>query len=120
MFNRIQHTIVGLLLTSYLFVGALAHLEPMGRLFQYDSKPQKVYERKPATPSPEMVYWTQYKHIPSFTKIVSFSPAFVAACEPPPLERFFSLLALKNTEADPFLFTACTSSRAPPLAILTA
>ena len=119
MFNRIQHIVVGVLLTSYLFVGAVAHLESIGRLFQFDSKPEKIEQQRPTQPIPERVCWTQHKHIPSFTKVVSFSPALVASCEFPHPERFSPLLVPENTDIDLFFFTTSTFSRAPPLSTVT-
>jgi hypothetical protein len=107
--------VIGLLLTSYIFVGAVAHLESMGRLFEFDSKPAKVEQGRPAQPIPARVYWTQHKHVPSFTKAVPFSPVLVAPCDFPDLERFSPLFVPENIDVAPFLFTIRTFSRAPPL-----
>jgi len=119
MFRQIQHIVVGLLLTSYLFVGAVAHLESIGRFFQFDSKPEKVEQQRPTQPMPERVYWTQHKHIPAFTKVVSFSPATVTPCELLRLELLSPQFATENTEAVAFFVTACAFSRAPPLSAET-
>jgi hypothetical protein len=114
MFNRIKHIIISFLLTSYLFVGAVAHLESMGRLFQYDSKPEKVEQAKRALPSPERVCWTQYKHIPSFTKIAQFSPALVAPLESPSTATYTPLLVPSDVRVTQPQFYTSVSSRAPP------
>jgi hypothetical protein len=114
MTNRVRHITVGLLLTSYLFVGAMAHLESIGTLFQFDSKPEKVGQQQPTRPVPARAYWTQHKHIPQFTKIVSPSPAAVISCEPSRPERFATLLTTENRGVTAIFSTSCNFSRAPP------
>lgn len=119
MFSRIQDITTGILLASYLFVGAVAHLESIGELFAFGSKPEKVERQRPGRPTPNRVYWTQHKHLPPFTKVVSFSPATIAPCQPSRLERFSPLFVPENTEAFACSFRAHTFSRAPPLPTTT-
>jgi len=87
MFAKTRHIVTCLLLTSYIFVGAVAHLRGFGNLFSFDSKPQKVEQSKSAPPSPVRVFWTQHKHIPSVTKALSAQPALVTFYEWPQNER---------------------------------
>jgi len=115
MSRRIQHIVVGLLLTSYLFVGALAHLESIGHLFTFGSKPEKVEQQRPAQPVPARVHWTQHKHIPSFTKVFSLSPALVIPLKSPRLEFCTSLHVPSDVVATLLQDEASVSSRAPPL-----
>ena len=115
MSNRMRHIVVSLLLTSYLFVGAVAHLESIGKLFQFDSKPEKVGQQQPARPMPVRAYWTQHKHIPQFTKIAPLSLAAVASFRLLRPERFVTLFSTENPGVTAVFFTVCTFSRAPPL-----
>lgn len=116
MINRIQYIITHVLLASYLTVGAVGHLEAIGKLFQFGSRPEKVEQQLPARPAPERVYWTQHKHIPQFTKIASPSSAVVIPCELPRPELFATLLTAENGGVTATLSTSCTFSRAPPSA----
>jgi hypothetical protein len=111
---RIQHIVIGLLLTSYLFVGALAPLESFGKLIAYGKGPAKVEQHKPARPVPAKVCWTQHKHIPSFTKVVSFSPAIVIPLKSPRLEFCNSLPVPLDVLVTLLQDKASVSSRAPP------
>jgi hypothetical protein len=113
--TRIQHIVVILLLVSYLFVGAAAHLDAFGELLGLGEGSQKVAQTKPTHPVPTTACWTQYKHIPTVTKIAPAPPAVVSSLEFPRLERnvlihvSISTLICPDPDVSPF------SSRAPPL-----
>ncbi|MCX6143039.1 MAG: hypothetical protein NTZ35_07450 [Ignavibacteriales bacterium] len=115
MHNRIQHIVVTLLLVSYLFVGAAAHLDAFSQLLGLGEGPQKVAQTKPTHPLPTTLCWTQYKHIPAVTKIAPAPPAVVSSLEFPQLERYdvilvsISTLICPNPDVSPFF------SRAPPV-----
>ena len=115
MSKRIQHIVIGLLLTSYLFVGALAPFDSFGKLIAYGTGPAKVEQHKPTLPIPAKVCWTQYKHIPSFTKVVSFSAALVIPLKSPRLEFCVSLPVPSDAMVTLLQDDASVSSRAPPL-----
>jgi len=106
---------VSLLLVSYLFVGAAAHLDAINQLLGLGKGPQKIAQTKPTHPVPTKVYWTQYKHIPAVTKIAPAPPAVVSALEFPRPERydlvpvFIVTLICPNPDVSP------SSSRAPPV-----
>jgi hypothetical protein len=113
--NRIKHIVVALLLVSYLFVGAVAHLDAFNQLLGFGKGPQKIAQTKPTHPVPTKVYWTQYKHIPAITKIAPAPPAVVASLEFPRLEQFAFILVSINTLICPELDVSPFSSRAPPV-----
>ncbi len=113
--KRTQHIVSTLLVSSYLFVGAAAHLNSFNLLFLFWLGPEKVVQTKPGRPIPAKVYWTQYKHIPAVTKIAPASSAVVQSHEFPRLQQYLLIPLLpgvpiwSNGEVSPF------SSRAPPV-----
>lgn len=115
MHQRIRHIVVTLLLVSYLFVGASAHLEAFNQLLGLGTGPQEVAQAKSAQPIPTRVCWTQYKHVPAVTKIAPVPQAVVSSLEFPQLERFdfihvsINILICPTPDVSPF------SSRAPPV-----
>ena len=115
MSKRIQHIVVGLLLTSYIFVGAVARLEGFGSLFCFDDGPHKVEQGRPALPPPPTVSWTQYKHIPSFTEGTSLSLAILTHTEWPQLQQFARLSDPEDILTCQFSVSIRLLSRAPPL-----
>jgi hypothetical protein len=115
MSKRIQHIVTGLLLTSYLFVGALAPLESFGKLIAFGTGPAKVEQHKPARPVPAKVCWTQYKHIPSFIKVTLLSSALVTPLALHPLELHTLLPVLSDVWVTVSQENTSVSSRAPPL-----
>lgn len=114
MFNRIQHIVIGLLLTSFLFVGALAPLESIGKLIEFGSKPE-VEQQRPAQPMPARGCWEHRKYIPSFRKVISFSSALFTPLESPRLELYTPLPVPSNVFVILLQDNASVSSRAPPL-----
>lgn len=115
MIKRTQYIVVSFLLTSYLFVGALAPLESFGKLIAYGAGPAKVEQQRPTQPIPARVCWTQYKHIPSFTKVTQLSPALITPLASPPLELYTPLHVPLATWVTPSQDNTSVSSRAPPL-----
>ena len=113
--NRIQHIVVTLLLVSYLFVGAAAHLDVLNQLVGLGEGPQRVAQTKQTHPVPTTVCWTQYKHIPAVTKIAPAPPAVFSSLEFPRLEQYVLILASINTLICPNADVSPFSSRAPPV-----
>jgi hypothetical protein len=113
--NRIQHIVVTLLITSYLFVGVAANLDAFNQLLGLGTGPQKVAQTKPTQPAPTTVCWTQYKHIPAGAKIAPAPPAVVSSLEFPRLERYVLVHVSTNTLICPNADVSPYSSRAPPL-----
>ena len=117
--TRIQHIVVNALLTSYLFVGAVAHLEGFGKLFSFDTGPQKVEQRRPTQPPLKSVCWTQHKHIPPLVKASPLAPAVITSAEWPHLQRYFQIATPEDTRIRPFHKSLRLLSRAPPLTTAT-
>lgn len=115
MSRRTQHIIISLLLTSYLFVGAVAHLESIGHFFSFDERPQKLDRGRAAQPPLAVVCWNQYKHIPSFAQDLSLSPAVITQGERPPREHYTRISAPADVNPRLFRINVCLASRAPPL-----
>ena len=115
MFKRIQHIVVTLLLVSYLFVGAVAHLDAFNQLVGLGKGPQKIAQTKPTHPVPTKVCWTQHKHIPAVTKIAPAPAAVVSSLELPRLEQYAVIPVSINTLICPELDVSPFSSRAPPV-----
>jgi len=109
-----RHIVVAVLLTSYLLVGVIAHLDAFTQFLGFGSHPVQVTQSKPDRPIAAKVYWTQYKHIPSVTKAPTPSPAVVALPEPPPAQRRDLLRPMCAVAIDPVATLPCRSSRAPP------
>jgi hypothetical protein len=115
MTKRIQNIVVTLLLVSYLFVGAAAHLDALNRFLGVGEGPHKVGQTRPIHPLPTTVCWTQYKHIPAVTKIAPAPPAVVSSVEPPRLEQYILVIIPTTTSTYSTPDVSPFSSRAPPL-----
>ncbi len=116
MLKKIQHIVLVALLASYLLVGVLAHLEALSLFLGFGTHPLQVTQSKPARPIAAKVYWTQYKHIPSVTKISAPSPALLSAPELPHPQRYGVLPAVSGVAIHPAPALSSYYSRAPPIA----
>ena len=108
-----RHTVVYLLLSSYIILGAIGPFETLYALCS-GAKPHSIVQAKSNIPPTTKVFWTQHKHIPSAVKISVPSPAVqtpVEADKP----VFFSRLFLHEIKShylnSDFHFI---SLRAPP------
>jgi len=115
MAKRSQHIVCALLVFSYVFVGAAAHLDTFSQLLALGSGPQKVSRTIPTPPAPAKLYWTQHKHIPTVTKTAPAPPAAVSSLEFPPLEQYEFIIIPFNTLICPQADVSTVSSRAPPV-----
>jgi hypothetical protein len=114
MSKQIQYIVTGLLLTSYIFVGAVAHLEGFGGLFSFDNGPHKVERGRPPQPPPTIVCWNQYKHIPSSTDGPPISQAVINHAEWPRLEQYTRISTPEGVLTYRFRINVRLLSRAPP------
>ncbi len=87
MSRKIRHIVTALLLISYLFVGAVAHLDAFDQLFWFVASHQKLSETKPTQSVPVKVCWTQHKHIPTVARIAPISPTLSLSHDFPRQER---------------------------------
>lgn len=115
IYPKIRFVVVALLLLSYLFVGASAHLEAFNQLFSFGTCPEQVAQAKTTQPIPTKVCWTQYKHIPVVTKIAPTPAVIVLSLEFPQLERYDLIVVSINTLIRPNPDVSPFSSRAPPV-----
>lgn len=112
--KRAQNIALATLLTSYIFVGALAHLGGFGDLFCRDDGPHKVERGRPAQVPPTIVCWTQYKHFPSFTDGTSFTYALVTHTGWPQIEQYTRNAIPNDILSYQFRTNVRLFSRAPP------
>lgn len=106
-----RHIVIALLLISYIFVNASAHLEFIGIV----TGAQQVTQAKPTQPVPTKVCWTQSKHIPAVTKIAPNPPAIILSLEFPRLGLYGIILISTFTLICPNPDISSFSSRAPPI-----
>jgi hypothetical protein len=114
MSTRIQHILVTLLVFSYLFVGVTAHLDALNAHFIFRTDSQRLVLPKSTPPVPAKVCWTQYKHIPSVTKMMPTSATVLASDELPGLQGLGLISVLVTVIIHPAQDVSVLASRAPP------
>lgn len=114
MLQRHSHTVIFLLLFSYLLLGAVGHLETLLN-FGFGINPQQILATKGGPAPTAKVYWTQNKHIPSTVKISVPSPAVVARPEVSHRLQIYEVVitpGVSNSYCSPVI--SLHSPRAPP------
>ena len=115
MQKKIQHSVLALLLASYLLVGVLGHLPSLYQFFGFGTGSCTLTQSKPSRPVTSKVYWTQYKHIPAVSRIVVPSPAALTAPNFFHQEALFCLINLEGSKLTPHTLPHSQHSRAPPV-----
>jgi len=115
MQKRIQHSVLALLLASYLLVGVLGHLPSLYRFFGFGTGSYTLTQSKPSRPVTSKVYWTQYKHIAATLRIVVPSPATLTAPGFFHQEALFCFINLDDSKLAPHTLPYSHQSRAPPV-----
>jgi hypothetical protein len=115
MQKRFQHSVLALLLASYLLVGVLGHLPSLCQFFGFGTGSYTLTQSRPSRPGTSKVYWTQHKHIPATSRIVVPSPATLT---PPGFfhqEDSFCFINPDDNKLTPHTLPYSHESRAPPV-----
>jgi hypothetical protein len=114
MKQSIKYCILLLLLSTYLVVGVLGHLNVLA-LLGLGSGQEHVRQDKNPLDRTVRVYWTQHKHIPATVKITVSGPGLLIA--PEALPQLTLILCV--IEHDSFFMQELrgfsSTSRAPPI-----
>jgi hypothetical protein len=114
MQQRFKNITTALLIASYLFVGIAAQSEALGHFFGLGHGPYSLAPGKKASSSSTKVYWTQYKHIPTFVKIVVPSQDATAVDNYSGELQYFIVSLVCSPTAIPSPYLLHHSTRAPP------
>ena len=109
----IRYTVVILFLVSYVFLGAIGHLEVL-TVLGFGTNPHMFTQAKAGHPQTTKVYWTQYKHIPTTVKISAPSPVILVNPEKHHAHAHRIVYTTGNPGTLSESFVSFHSSRAPP------